>query len=154
MEALFGATAAPSRLKPTETTDSNTSATPAALPQIILLDPRKSQNIAIVLRSLSSTRQDILDALLEGLGELNIDTLEKLSKLGLAKEEQELIRGFDGDPSRLADAESFLFDLLRSVPNAFERVEAMLFRFFLNYTLCSINLIHKCLIIEIDQMIR
>lgn len=133
MEALFGATAAPSRLKPTETTDSNTSATaPAALPQIILLEPRKSQNIAIVLRSLSSTRQDILDALLEGLGDLSVDTLEKLSRLGLAKEEQELIRGFDGDPSRLADAESFLFDLLRAVPNAFERVEAMLFRFFLN----------------------
>ncbi|KAF3329101.1 formin-like protein 16 [Carex littledalei] len=128
MEALFGATAAPSRLKPTETTDSNTSATPAALPQIILLDPRKSQNLAIVLRSLSSTRQEILDALLEGLSDLNIDTLEKLSKLGLTKEEQELIRSFDGDPSRLADAESFLFDLLRSVPNAFERVEAMLFR--------------------------
>jgi Formin Homology 2 Domain len=131
MEALFGATAAPSRFKPTEATDSNTSApAPAALPQIILLEPRKSQNIAIVLRSLSSTRQDILDALLEGLGDLSTDTLEKLSRLGLAKEEQELIRGFDGDPSRLADAESFLFDLLRSVPNAFERVEAMLFRFF------------------------
>lgn len=130
MEALFGTLASrktaresdnPSRPFPSSTTSAGTAA------QICLLDSRKSQNIAIVLRSLALSRQDILDALLEGRG-LSIDTLEKLSRLAPTKEEEDMIRDFSGNPSKLADAESFLFHLLRAVPSPFARLDAMLFR--------------------------
>lgn len=127
MEALFGTLA--NRRSPRETDkpfpSTTTSAGTAA--QICLLDSRRSQNIAIVLRSLALSRQDILDALLDGRG-LSTETLEKLSRLAPTKEEEDMIRDFSGNPSKLADAESFLFHLLRAVPSPFARLHAMLFR--------------------------
>ncbi|XP_059303853.1 formin-like protein 4 [Lycium ferocissimum] len=95
--------------------------------QIFILDPRKSQNTAIVLKSLSISRKEILDALLEGQG-LSVDTLEKLTKICPTEEETLKILQFDGNPSKLADAESFLYQMLKAVPSAFRRFNAMLFR--------------------------
>ncbi|KAF4352557.1 hypothetical protein F8388_012253 [Cannabis sativa] len=97
--------------------------------QIFLLDPRKSQNTAIVLRSLAISRREILDALTEGQGqELATDTLEKLTKISPTQEEVAKILQFSGNPSRLADAESFLYHILKVVPSAFTRFDAMLFK--------------------------
>ncbi|KAL7098658.1 hypothetical protein ACP275_09G031900 [Erythranthe tilingii] len=99
-------------------------------PQTFLLDPRKSQNTAIVLKSLAISRKEILDALTDGRG-LNSDTLEKLSKISPTQEETAKILDFNGNPTKLADAESFLYHILKAVPSAFLRFDAMLFR--LNY---------------------
>lgn len=131
MEALFG-TVATNRKSPNSNkgpsnpfgSPSDSASSPA---QICLLDPRKSQNIAIVIRTLAVSRQEILDGLLEGRG-LSPDTLEKLSRVAPTKDEEAQILGFAGNPSRLADAESFLFHLLRAVPSPFARLDAMLFR--------------------------
>ncbi|KZV50681.1 formin-like protein 8 [Dorcoceras hygrometricum] len=98
-----------------------------ALPQIFILDTRKSQNTAIVIKSLGISSEDIINALLEGRG-LNTDTLEKLVKVAPTDEEISGILAFDGDPARLADAESFLYHLLQAVPSAFARFNAMLFK--------------------------
>jgi hypothetical protein len=95
--------------------------------QIFILEPRKSQNIAIVLRSLSASRKEILDALFEGHG-LGADTLEKLTKMSPTQEEEAKILQFSGNPTKLADAESFLYHILKAVPSAFSRFNAMLFR--------------------------
>ncbi|KAL6567763.1 hypothetical protein OROGR_001431 [Orobanche gracilis] len=95
--------------------------------QIFILDTRKSQNIAIVLKSLGVTRKEIIDALINGQ-DLYPDTIEKLAKLAPSDEEASQIIAFNGDPTRLADAESFLYHLLKSVPSAFTRFNAMLFR--------------------------
>ncbi|PON86089.1 Formin, FH2 domain containing protein [Trema orientale] len=95
--------------------------------QIFILDPRKSQNTAIVLRSLAISRREILDALMDGQ-ELGADTLEKLTKISTTQEEAAKILQFSGNPSRLADAESFLYHILKAVPSAFARFNAMLFR--------------------------
>ena len=95
--------------------------------QIFLLDPRKSQNTAIVLRSLAISRREILDALIDG-HELGADTLEKLTKISPTQEEAAKILQFSGNPSRLADAESFLYHILKAVPSAFTRFSAMLFK--------------------------
>ncbi|XP_010255382.1 PREDICTED: formin-like protein 8 [Nelumbo nucifera] len=131
MEALFGYMAtnrkSPERSRASTNPNSSKSGPPA---QIFILDPRKSQNIAIVLRSLAVSRQEILDALLEGRG-LSADTLEKLTKISPSKEEVAELLAFGGNPTKLADAESFLFHILKVVPSAFARLEAMLFR--LNY---------------------
>ncbi|RVX18609.1 Formin-like protein 8 [Vitis vinifera] len=109
--------------KPVTSSSSN-----SALPtQIFILEPRKSQNTAIVLRSLAVSRREILDALLEGQG-LTTDTLEKLTKISPTQEEESKILQFNGNPTKLADAESFLYHILKVVPSAFMRFNAMLFR--------------------------
>uniref|UniRef100_A0A1D1YZ97 Formin-like protein n=1 Tax=Anthurium amnicola TaxID=1678845 RepID=A0A1D1YZ97_9ARAE len=133
MEALFGYVATNRKSPKSSTSSSSTNpfapsaAGGGALSQVCLLDPRKSQNTAIVLRSLAVTREEILEALLEGRG-LTADTLEKLSKLAPSKEEEATIVAFPGNPSDLADAESFLFHLLRAIPSSFARVDAMVFK--------------------------
>ncbi|KAK4780817.1 hypothetical protein SAY87_016923 [Trapa incisa] len=133
MEALFGYVATNRK---TASANKNISSTPAGAlspsksGQIFILHTRKSQNIAIVLKSLSFSRKAILDALTRGRG-LDSDTLEKLNRIAPTEEEQLQIIGFDGDPMRLADAESFLFHILKAIPSAFIRVSAMLFR--MNY---------------------
>ncbi|KAI3726936.1 hypothetical protein L1987_66743 [Smallanthus sonchifolius] len=95
--------------------------------QISILDPRKSQNIAIVLKSLATSRKEIIDALSEGRG-LNGDILEKLTKISPTVEEASRILQFNGNPTKLPDAESFLYHILKAIPSAFTRINAMLFR--------------------------
>ncbi|GMI67694.1 formin 8, FORMIN HOMOLOGUE 8 [Hibiscus trionum] len=125
MEVLFGYVATN---KKSPTSEKNTKiATISAPAQIMVLDARKSQNIAIVLKSLVLSRKELLDALDHGQG-LEAETLEKLMRIAPTEEEQSQILDFDGDPIRLADAESFLFHLLKAVPSAFTRLTAMQFR--------------------------
>ncbi|KAL6983597.1 hypothetical protein U1Q18_016979 [Sarracenia purpurea var. burkii] len=128
MEALFGSVAtnrkSPRRNNHPTSPKSERSNAPS---KVFILDARKSQNTAIVLRSLAISRKEIIDALVEGQG-LDTETLEKLTKIAPTKEEESKILAFNGDPTKLADAESFLHHLLRSVPSAFARFDAMLFR--------------------------
>ncbi|KAA8529509.1 hypothetical protein F0562_033692 [Nyssa sinensis] len=127
MEAMFGYVAT-NRKSPRNNSSLDSKGGRSSPPsQILILDARKSQNTAIVLRSLAVSRREIIDALMEGQG-LNADTLEKLTKMAPTKEEESEILAFEGDPSKLADAESFLYYLLKAVPSAFLRFNAMLFR--------------------------
>ncbi|XP_022727283.1 formin-like protein 4 [Durio zibethinus] len=128
MEALFGYVAT-NRKSPTSSSNSkNTKSTnTSSSSQIMVLDARKSQNIAIVLKSLALSRRELLEALNEGQG-LEADTVEKLMRIAPTEEEQSQILDLDGDPSRLADAESFLLHILKAIPSAFTRLNAMQFR--------------------------
>ncbi|KAL4569597.1 hypothetical protein LXL04_025238 [Taraxacum kok-saghyz] len=134
MEALFGTVAA--NKKSPRGGDSYNSPTPkpekkSGPPlQVFILETRRSQNIAIILRSLTVSRKDIIDCLLEGKG-IDVNTLEKLTRITPTKEEEQLILNYDHDITRLADAESFLYHILRAVPSAFTRFNAMFFK--LNY---------------------
>ncbi|RZC88700.1 hypothetical protein C5167_031074 [Papaver somniferum] len=132
MEALFGnvATKKSPKGNPTKSSMAVGGANPNSPTQIFLLDPRKSQNIAIVLRSLAISRTEILDALQEGRG-LDSDTLEKLAKFAPTEEEETALVEFDGNITKLADAESFLYHIFKAVRFPFARLDAMLFR--LNY---------------------
>nr|GLL31994.1 formin-like protein 4 [Ipomoea trifida] len=129
MEALFGSVAvnrkSPQRERSSSGQKGEISAGPS--PQIFILDTRKSQNIAIVLKSLGVPRREIMDALNEGQG-LSAETLEKLCRVAPTREEESDILNFAGDPTRLADAESFLFYILKAIPSAFTRFNAMFFR--------------------------
>ncbi|XP_008456469.2 formin-like protein 4 [Cucumis melo] len=131
MEALFGYVATNKKSPPKQS--GNHEQTESSGPnngrreQISILDSRRSRNIAIILKSLNISRQELLDALMEGHG-LDLDTLEKLVKITPNQEQQSKILEFDGNPLKLADAESFIFHLLKAVPTAFTRLNAMLFR--------------------------
>ncbi|KAK6281641.1 hypothetical protein POUND7_015466 [Theobroma cacao] len=128
MEALFGYVAT-SRKSPTSSSNSKNarSTDTSSSSQIMVLDARKSQNVAIVLKSLALSRRELLEALNEGQG-LEADTVEKLIRIAPTEEEQSQILNFNGDPTRLADAESFLFHILKAIPSAFTRLNAMQFR--------------------------
>ncbi|XWS34883.1 hypothetical protein CRYUN_Cryun21dG0075500 [Craigia yunnanensis] len=147
MESLFGY-AATNRKSPTSSSNSkNTSSTnTSSSSQIMVLDARKSQNIAIVLKSLALSRRELLEALNEGQG-LDADTVEKLMRIAPTEEEQSQILDFNGDPTRLADAESFLFHILKAIPSAFTRLNAMQFRS--NYDLEILNMKESLQILEL-----
>ncbi|XP_062204896.1 formin-like protein 4 [Phragmites australis] len=93
-----------------------------------VLDPKKAQNIAILLRALNVTLEEVSDALLDGNAEcLGADLLETLVKMAPTKEEELKLRNFTGDLSKLGSAERFLKALL-DIPFSFKRVDAMLYR--------------------------
>lgn len=121
-----------------------------------VLDPKKSQNIAILLRALNVTKDEVCEALLEGnrspnpikclvipsnflflpdffffdsgsTDSLGTELLETLLKMAPSKEEEIKLREYkDDSPFKLGPAEKFLKALL-NIPFAFKRVEAMLY---------------------------
>ncbi|CAL9115910.1 unnamed protein product [Musa textilis] len=93
-----------------------------------VLDPKKSQNIAILLRALKVTTDEVYEALLDGNPEcLGAELLETLVKMAPTKEEELRLRDYTGDVSKLGLAERFLKTVL-DIPFAFKRVDAMLYR--------------------------
>lgn len=128
MEALFGCVATNRKSPKADSSTVQGNANPASAAKIFILDARRSQNIAIIIRSLGITRNELIEGLQEGKG-LNVEILEKLTRITPSREEKIEILAYEGDAGRLADAESFLYHLLKAVPSAFTRVSTMLFRF-------------------------
>lgn len=122
IESLFGCTTS----NTVKSEAAKCSVTPPPKQQQRILDPRKSQNIAILLRALTVTREEICDALLEGEG-LNTDFLETLMKMEPTREEEARLKDYVGDISKLGPAEQFIKALL-DIPFAFKRIDAMRFR--------------------------
>ncbi|XP_057957029.1 formin-like protein 1 [Malania oleifera] len=93
-----------------------------------VLDPKKSQNIAILLRALNVTIDEVCETLLEGNADtLGTELLESLLKMAPTKEEERKLKEFrDESPIKLGPAERFLKAVI-DVPFAFKRVEAMLY---------------------------
>ncbi|AEC10328.1 Formin-like protein 2 [Arabidopsis thaliana] len=95
------------------------------------LDPRKSHNIAILLRALNVTADEVCEALIEGNSDtLGPELLECLLKMAPTKEEEDKLKELkdddDGSPSKIGPAEKFLKALL-NIPFAFKRIDAMLY---------------------------
>ncbi|KAK2651150.1 hypothetical protein Ddye_018639 [Dipteronia dyeriana] len=93
-----------------------------------VLDPKKAQNIAILLRALHVTIEEVCEALLEGNADtLGTELLESLLKMAPTKEEERKLKDYkDDSPVKLCSAEKFLKAVL-DVPFAFKRVDAMLY---------------------------
>ncbi|XVE80281.1 hypothetical protein DITRI_Ditri14bG0127600 [Diplodiscus trichospermus] len=97
-----------------------------SVPQYIqLLDPKKSQNLAILLRALNVTTEEVCDALREG-NELPVELLQTLLKMAPTADEELKLRLFSGEISQLGPAERFL-KVLVDIPFAFKKMEALLF---------------------------
>ncbi|GJZ79191.1 formin-like protein 8 [Tanacetum coccineum] len=79
------------------------------------------------LNLVAQLQLQIIDALSEGQG-LSSDILEKLTKVAPTVEEATKILQYNGNITKLADAESFLYHVLIAVPTAFNRINAMLFK--------------------------
>ncbi|KAI0494285.1 hypothetical protein KFK09_024417 [Dendrobium nobile] len=100
----------------------------ATVQDIRVLDPKKSQNIAILLRALNVTKEEVCEALLDGNTDaLGNELLETLLRMAPSKEEELKLREYnDSSPFKLGPAERFLKAVL-DIPFAFKRVEAMLY---------------------------
>ncbi|KNA22081.1 hypothetical protein SOVF_037260 [Spinacia oleracea] len=101
---------------------------PSSMQENRVLDPKKAQNIAILLRALHVTMEEVCEALLEGNAEtLGTELLESLLKMAPSKEEERKLKDYkDDSPVKLGHAEKFLKAVI-DIPFAFKRVEAMLY---------------------------
>ncbi|KAK6134931.1 hypothetical protein DH2020_031309 [Rehmannia glutinosa] len=96
------------------------------VPQYIqIIDPKKSQNLSILLKALNVTTEEVCDALEEG-NELPSDLIQTLLKMAPTTEEELKLRLYSGELSQLGPAERFL-KVLVDIPFAFKRLESLLF---------------------------
>ncbi|XP_074308847.1 formin-like protein 6 [Silene latifolia] len=124
MESLFGCNSGTNQ----KTEPTKKAVVAPAQKEHRVLDPKKSQNIAILLRALNVTKDEVADALLDGDPEsLGAELFETLVKMAPTKEEEIKLKDYSGDISKLGAAERFLKGIL-DIPFAFRRVEAMLYR--------------------------
>ncbi|MBA0847412.1 hypothetical protein Goshw_017559 [Gossypium schwendimanii] len=93
-----------------------------------VLDPKKAQNIAILLKALNVTVEEVSEALLEGNADtLGTGFLESLLRMAPTMEEECKLKEYkDDSPVKLGPAERFL-KMVLDIPFAFKRVDAMLY---------------------------
>ncbi|KAE9616829.1 hypothetical protein Lal_00034627 [Lupinus albus] len=124
MESLFGCT---NQIRNERKKDSPTVDTSVQYIQII--EPKKAQNLSILLRALNVTTAEVIDALKEG-NEIPVELIQTLLKMAPTSEEELKLRLFTGELSQLGPAERFLKHLV-DIPFAFKRLEALMFMFIL-----------------------
>lgn len=120
MESLFGYT--PEMNKNDRRKNSSSDVTPQF---IQIIDPKKAQNLAILLKALNVTTEEVCDALKEG-NELPFELVQSLIKMAPTTEEELKLRLYNGDPSHLGHAERFL-KVMVDIPFAFKRMESLCF---------------------------
>ncbi|KVH99105.1 Actin-binding FH2 [Cynara cardunculus var. scolymus] len=74
---------------------------------IQIIDPKKAQNLSILLKALNVTTEEVSAALKEG-NELPIEIVQTLLKMAPTSEEELRLRLYAGDLNRLGPAERFL----------------------------------------------
>ncbi|KAL9264488.1 Formin-like protein [Drosera capensis] len=122
IETLFGYTHN-ERGKMEQKKESSSRDTPSQFIQLI--NPKKAQNLAIMLRALNVTNEEVRDALHEGK-ELPPELLENLLKMAPTPDEELKLQLFSGEITQLGPAERFL-KMLIDLPFAFKRLEALFF---------------------------
>nr|XP_043607288.1 formin-like protein 5 [Erigeron canadensis] len=122
IESLFGYQG-PDKTKDPDTKNAPAKESTAQFVQII--DPKKAQNLSILLKALNVTTDEVAAALIEG-NELPIEIVQTLLKMAPTSEEELKLRLYCGDLSRLGPAERFLKALVE-IPYAFRRLESLLF---------------------------
>ncbi|KAI3728846.1 hypothetical protein L6452_17490 [Arctium lappa] len=121
MVGLFGYVAAQNK-KERGKIDSNLQAQPKL---IQILDAKKAQNLAILLKALNVTTEEVCDAVKKGT-QLPVELISTLLKMAPSQEEELRLRLYCGDINQLGPSERFLKNLVE-IPFAFKRLEALLF---------------------------
>ncbi|KAK8635421.1 hypothetical protein V6N13_004158 [Hibiscus sabdariffa] len=122
IETLFGYAA----IDKNKNDKNKETSTQESVPKYIqILDPKKAQNLAILLRALNVTTEEVCDALREG-NELPVELLQNLLKMAPTADEELKLRMFNGEISQLGPAERFL-KVLVDIPFAFKRMETLIY---------------------------
>lgn len=122
IETLFGYNATD---KNKDHTRKNSASQDPTFQYIQIIDPKKAQNLSILLKALNVTTEEICDALKEG-NELPAELVQTLIKMAPTSDEELKLRMYNGDLSHLGTAERFLKPLIE-IPFAFKRLESLLF---------------------------
>ncbi|KAL9297607.1 hypothetical protein ACSQ67_023503 [Phaseolus vulgaris] len=104
---------------------------------IKIIDPRKAQNLSILLRALNVTTEEVVDALIEG-NEIPMELIQTLLKMAPTQDEELKLRLFTGQLHELGPAERFL-KVLVEIPFAFKRLECLMFVYNLKEDFSSIK---------------
>lgn len=104
---------------------------------IQIIEPKKAQNLSILLRALNVSTEEVIDALNEG-NEIPVELIQTLLKMAPTMDEELKLRLFTGAVSQLGPAERFLKALVH-IPLAFKRLESLLFMFTLPEEASSIK---------------
>nr|GMC72875.1 formin-like protein 3 [Ipomoea batatas] len=118
MESLFG-------YSPAETKNDRKKEPKASSQFIQIIDAKKAQNLAILLKALNVTTEEVCDALKEG-NELPPELVQTLLKMAPTADEELKLRLYTGDIALLGVADRFL-KILIEIPFAFKRMESLLF---------------------------
>ncbi|EPS68939.1 hypothetical protein M569_05828, partial [Genlisea aurea] len=116
-----------------------------ASPQHIkILDPKKAQNLSILLRALNVTTEEVRHALIEG-NELPPELIQSLVRMAPTPQEESKLRLYTGELAHLGPAERFLKAVV-DIPFAFKRLESLLFIGTLQEELSMLN--HSFAVLE------
>lgn len=97
-----------------------------AQPKLIqILDAKKAQNLAILLKALNVATEEVSDAVKNGT-QLPVELISTLLKMAPSQEEEKRLLSYSGDINQLGPSERFLKGLVE-IPYAFKRLEALLF---------------------------
>ncbi|CAK8536534.1 unnamed protein product [Lathyrus sativus] len=122
IESLFGCANRNERKK-------DSSSLEPSVQYIQIIDPKKAQNLSILLRALNVSTKEVIDAIKEG-NEIPVELIQTVLKMAPTTDEELKLRLFTDDVSRLSSAERFLKALV-DIPLAFKRLESLLFMFTL-----------------------
>ncbi|NXD83579.1 FHDC1 protein, partial [Halcyon senegalensis] len=93
--------------------------------EVSILDAKRSMNIGIFLKQFKKSAESIIEDIYHGRSEpYGSELLHEFLKLLPEAEEVKKLKAFDGDVSKLSQADSFMY-LLIQVPNYVLRIEAM-----------------------------
>ncbi|NXT81336.1 FHDC1 protein, partial [Zapornia atra] len=93
--------------------------------EVSILDAKRSMNIGIFLKQFKKSAESIIEDIYHGRSEpYGSELLHEFHKLLPEAEEVKKLKAFDGDVSKLSQADSFMY-LLIQVPNYALRIEAM-----------------------------
>ncbi|KAG5307322.1 FHDC1 protein, partial [Acromyrmex insinuator] len=96
--------------------------------EIALLDGKRSLNVSIFLKQFRSSNENIIQLIKEGgHDDIGAEKLRGLLKILPEVDELEMLKSFDGDKSKLGNAEKFFLQLIQ-VPNYKLRIECMLLK--------------------------
>ncbi|VFQ83283.1 unnamed protein product [Cuscuta campestris] len=133
MESLFGYSPAEQN-KNERKKDSSLSST---LQYIQIIEAKKAQNLAILLKALNVTTEEVCDALREG-NELPPELIQTLLKMAPTSDEELKLRLYAGEISQLGPADRFLKTIIE-IPFAFKRMESLLFMINLQEEVSSVK---------------
>ncbi|XP_062184802.1 formin-like protein 18 isoform X2 [Phragmites australis] len=90
-----------------------------------ILEPKKAQNLAISLKALSVSAEEVRNAVMEG-HELPSDLIQTLIRWMPTSDEELRLRLYTGELTQLGPAEQFLRTII-DIPYIFQRLDALLF---------------------------
>nr|CCA17110.1 forminhomology 2 domaincontaining protein putative [Albugo laibachii Nc14] len=99
--------------------------------QVLLLDPKRQQNVAIAIARIKMSPTDIKNAILNiDTTLINSETLNVLIQIAPTLEEQDLLKNYNGDQALLGTQEKFFLEMM-SIPRYTQRIKCM--RFHLSF---------------------